>query len=536
MKYKSVILFPLLFLIFSSPLTLGEIPQEEDIQQQNNSMPNVIFMIGDGMGPEQIRMASLVEYGNATLNIMDQEFDFQDYYRTDDITGITTDSAASGTALATGQLTKNGIIGMDKTAKISFKNIQEFLREDFGYSTGIVTTTEISHATPAVFSSHTSDRDNKKSILNQQISQNISVLLGGGQDISYIGSAAAVTALGKEYGYDAATNVAEMKALQDTADRLLGVFPTYNIPFELERDTDLSPSLIEMTDAALSVLKRQDTPYFLMVEGGRIDHAGHLAGYNKQKTLYNAMETIIFEKTVRLVIDEAKKVGNTIVIVAADHETGGLQILDYSKLDDTLPSESNTRDENNQIRETRVGELSVSWKWESHTNTPVRFFGYGFDTRFDVKINTDVFWAIVNELGNFPVITRSNFAVEGDNLVSSISFIDTDTSTKKVEFIVEFLDNQDRISNIVDIPNYDVNGSISYKLAINNSRAFRTHAKMLDGNYDGSSDPAVDLSTTSQGFSFSPLPTVSEENKTSNFTFAIIFPLVLIPILLRKKN
>lgn len=534
MKYKILGLLPMIFLVISTPsIVQGEITQDIVVQEQENTMPNVIFMIGDGMGGEQIKAASLIEYGNATLNIMDQEFDFQGIYGTDDITGTTTDSAAGGTALSTGQLTKNGRVGMDEDAKISFKNILELLKNDFGYSTGIVTTTEISHATPAVFSSHTHDREQKTSILKQQLSQDISVLLGGGQDVSYIGSADIVKNLGVTYGYDTAINLEEMKALQGTSDRLLGVFPVYNIPYELERDIEKIPSLIEMTDAALNVLKRQDSPYFLMIEGGRIDHAGHLAGYNEYKTLYNVMETIIFEKTVKLVIDEAKADGNTIVIVGADHETGGLQVLDFSNLDTILPSDNNTRDENNLIRSNRVDQLSVSWKWESHSNTPVRFFGYGFETRYDIKINTDVFWALVNELGNFPVVKKAVYVV-GTSLNAEILFRDTDSSSKKIEFIVKYSDTDEIISKIVDLPDYNVNGSISYEMPMNTSRAFRIHVKILDGNYDGLTDPAMDLSTTSLISGFAPV-TVSSEEETSVFYLAIIFPLVLIPILRRKK-
>ncbi len=510
---------------------LALLPNAQTIQTDEVTKPNIIYMIGDGMGPEQIRLASLIEYGNDTGNIMDMEFDFQDTYFTNDIQGSTTDSAASGTALATGQLTKNSRVGMDENGKYSYKNLLEFLKNDFDYATGVVTSTEIAHATPAVFTSHVTDRDKKDAILAQELNQDINVLIGGGQDISYIGSVDAVRELGNKYGYDTAIDVAELQSKQTTADRLLGIFPTYNIPFELERNTEKSPSLVQMADAAIEILQRQTSPYFLMIEGGRIDHAGHLANTDTNKTLYNVMETIIFEKTVRHVLDIAKADGNTIVVVAADHETGGLSIIDYSNLDDTLPSDTNSRDANNQIRINRVNQMEVKWSTTAHTDTKVRFFGYGFSKSYDIRYNTDVFWAIVNELGSFPVVLDYSFTVVDDQYTANVNFKDIDSSADQISIYFVFEDGNIEVETSL-LSSYSVNGSHVFTYAINGSRMHRSFIKLHDGS----------LSTFSLNQSYVPtvpnteISSTEENSSTNNTPISNWFVLSIAMVILFRRS
>ncbi len=488
-------------------------------------------MIGDGMGPEEIKLASLVEYGAENLSIMDQ-FPVQAFYKTDNVDGELTDSAAGGTAIATGQLTKNSVISMDATKSIRIKTILEYLRDDFGYSTGLITTTEFAHATPAVFGSHTTNRDNKKEIKDQLLSSGIDLILGGGREVSYVGGADAAKSMGEKYGYTTVTNVNELNSLDNSSDKVLGVFGTINMPFELERNPSVDPSLIEMTSFGLKYLQSKNNPFFVMIEGGRIDQAGHLPLYFENKTLYNAMETIMFEKSVRLALDFAKKVGNTIVVVAADHETGGLQIHDYSNLDNDLPEEGLSRDENNRRRIARVNEINASWLSTSHTPTPVKFFGYGSDFG-NIVIDTidDVFWAINAALGSFPTIRNDKWSFTDSSISLSFSIEDRDYSTTGYEVTGEFENGSTYSSGIIPV-NLEKNDFFNVTIPItNSSQRFTFQIKVFDGTESTSSLKKVfdGIEETSMNSSISS----SVENAVLSPIFAIAFG---IPLIIRKRK
>ncbi len=412
----------LLISVLNSTSTPDIVTSLEDdsliLKPKSSTNKNIIFMIGDGMGSEEIKLASLIEYGIINGSIF-EEFPSQAWYSTDDIHGKITDSAASGTALATGQLTANSMVGID-TKSVPIKTILEYLKDDFNYSTGIVTTTEIAHATPATFAAHAKHRDLKTKIRDQLLSQNIDVVLGGGLGGTYIGGRSGAQNLANNHNYTLVTNTSELNQISNSTDSLLGLFGYYNIDYELERNPQESPSLQEMTSKALQLLDSKNKPFFVMIEGGRIDHAGHLLNSFQNKTIYNALETINFEKSVRVAYEYAKAHPNTILITTADHETGGLKVHDFSNLDKTLPDDKNSRNKNNEIRYNRSLQIDTSWLTTSHTGQKVRFSGYGFDFNTSkIQKNTDVFWALNEALGNFPVI-RTDYPKSGQ--IGKLSF------------------------------------------------------------------------------------------------------------------
>lgn len=404
------------------------------------AMPNVIFLIGDGMGPEYLKIASLVEYGTENGTIMEQAFPYHSLYDTRNILNETTDSAAGGTALATGHLTTNERIAMDARGKIPFKTILEYLMQDFNYSAGLVTTDELYGATPATFAAHVTTRDHKSQIFSRLLTSGIDVLLGGGLHSPFAGGVEGVTSLGMKYGYEVATNPAELLSASQTAERLLGLFggsQLYSLPFEIDRNPSDNPSILDMTSSALNVLSRKDVPFFLMVEGARIDHAGH------QNNLTRAVfEAIMFEKVVRQVLAFARENGNTIVVVGADHETGGLQLLNYTLSDNILPRAGLTREENNSIRLQRIQNLTVSWSTNGHTDTLVSFYAYGSQSFLDIEVKRtpDVFWAVNGALEKFSVIRSHQFAVDGDRslLNATITIRDLDKDWNQVTLHVEY--------------------------------------------------------------------------------------------------
>ncbi len=279
---------------------------------------NVILLIGDGMGFPQLHITELV-YGNLTM----EHFNWTcvGFELTDSLSGEVTDSAAAGTAIATGFKTYNGMIS---TLKLNNKtvNLTTILEvaERINKSTGLVTTARITDATPAVFASHVKNRHMENVIARQLIEHRVNVLLGGGA--KYFDEK--TLKLAKKYGY---VIVHDKKSLERAKGKyILGLFAKSNIPFVLDRSKNI-PSLLDMTKKAIEVLEKNPNGFFLMVEGGRIDHACHI---NDIASV--VAETKEFDDVVKYVLNYAKHRGDTVVIVTADHETGGLAVgITYGK-------------------------------------------------------------------------------------------------------------------------------------------------------------------------------------------------------------
>lgn len=478
------------------------------------------------MGPEEVKLASLVEYGSPNATIMQTEFPKQFFYSTNNVEGKLTDSAAGGTAIATGQLTANSVISMDETETIKIKTILEYLRDDFGYATGLVTTTEFAHATPAVFGSHTGDRDNKKSIRDQLLSSNIDLILGGGREVSYVGGAEAAKSLGENHGYVTVTSRDELLSVENSVEKILGVFGTTNMPYELERDPNVDPSIIEMTQKGIEFLDSKNKPFFLMIEGGRIDHSGHLPNNNENKTLYNAMETIMFEKAVRKALEFAKQDGNTILVVAADHETGGLQVHDYTGLDNILPDESLSRDENNEIRMRRVAQINATFSTSAHTETKVPFFGFGSDFG-NVLVDTidDVFWAVNGALGKFPTIRNDRVSIENGTLQLTFEIMDLDLSADSYEIIQQFENGTEKTSGKIGISDLVQNNKFEYQIQTLGEN-FTYFIKVHDST----------VSVTSLAKTYRPISPTTEPSTENSLNYQLLFALLSLPVLVLLQN
>ncbi len=415
--------------------------QDTRLNQENSQLPNIIVMIGDGMGPEYMKIASLVEYGSTNASILDKAFPAHSLYDTRNIKGEITDSAAGGTAISTGFLTANGRIAMDQYANINFKTILEYLSQDANYSTGIVTTTDIAHATPATFTAHVPDRDMKAEILDQELRQGIDVVLGGSGLRAYTTPLSDIAKdINNTYGYPVAYNRTQLLSMSQTYNRLVGIFGKGHLPYETERNTTLDPSIVEMTKAALDMLSRSGKPFFLMVEGGRIDHAGHDRNVTRA-----VIETIMFEKAIRYVRAFAESLGNTVVVVGADHETGGFKLNSITNLGTELPTFGNTREQNMTIRYERISKLDVSFQTSSHTNTLIGFWGYGpgmDNSTISIAKNIDIFWTLNALLGSFPVFSSYSYQLyDNGTLKVNIGVKDQDNSA--TEIIIKINENSE---------------------------------------------------------------------------------------------
>ncbi len=281
---------------------------------------NIVFLIGDGMGVGQVT-AAMIEYGSLHM----ERLPVGGLLTTFASNRLVTDSAASGTAFATGHKTYNGAISVSPD-KEPLKTVLEYAEEQ-GMATGLVATCSITHATPAVFAAHVDSRQNEKEIARQMTASGVDVLFGGGWSFflpnSEPGGARTdgVNLLDElRERMPVALSVEEFRKLPDT-DAAAALFYPGHPPSVAYRE----PSLAEMTDRALEILSRDEDGFFVMIEGSQIDWAGH---ENDHDWLMDEMAD--FDEAVGVVMDFAETDGRTLVIVTADHETGAYSVLDGS--------------------------------------------------------------------------------------------------------------------------------------------------------------------------------------------------------------
>ena len=322
MKIYSTIALSALVLgsIFSCTETQKTENQEstDQVSSAQNEQPlNVILMIGDGMGIAQVSTAF---YFNDTISNFEQ-FNSIGFTKTSSSSHTITDSAAGATAMATGQQTYNRAIGVDKDS-VSVPTILEEL-DAKGYQTGLISLTSITHATPASFYAHVKDRDQHEDIAMDLTKGKVDFFAGGGWE--YFTQ--------REDGKNLITQLEESGYQIDT----LGLNP-YNAEKKngyLLAKTSM-PSVIDGRDSylqdattmALNYFDSKEDPFFLMVEGSFIDWGGHEK--NDQMMI---QETIDFDKTIGVVMDYMKKNTNTLLVVTADHETGGAAVGKYYDVD-----------------------------------------------------------------------------------------------------------------------------------------------------------------------------------------------------------
>ncbi len=407
-KIKKSILLSLTLII--AILIAGQFSREtysffESSEETNNL--SIILMIGDGMGFEQVKLGRWVEKG-ITTNFTMENLHLKLNVSTVNIDGDTTDSAAAATAMATGKKVQNKVLSVDENGTILTTMLE--IAQEMGKATGVVTTTSIQHATPAGFMTHVTSRYLTAEISRQIIEEaNVDVLLGGGDSDFTVEQYLIMETNNYTIVRDKAALIAA------PIGKLMGIFADGHLPYEQERDLALTPSLAQMTRKAIEILDQNSKGFFLMVEGGRIDHGGHA---NNQVNV--ALETIAFAKAVREAIAYVKSNENTILIITADHETGGLMVQS-EKLDSTLPLFGYTEDQNRTIQITRANQITVEWSRTGHTSKPVPLFGYGnVFTSLENNIlidNTEIF-RIMNGYfnGSLTQINSTTFEMKNRNI------------------------------------------------------------------------------------------------------------------------
>jgi alkaline phosphatase len=369
-------------------------------QTSNAEVKNVILMIGDGMGFEHVKAASLYAYGE------EKKLSFEQYYRGEVTTHSAnsyrqdyhaTDSGASATAMATGQKVDNDVIS--ERSRQPIKTILEILQEK-GKATGLVTTVPITHATPAGFGAHNRTRNNYRDIANDYMTQTRPNILFGAY---YKNGQGMTVEKAKQGDYLVATTRQQMLDLVGPIDNnstevfyFAGLFCPEEMPYEYDYyqkipipldetetvpDYDTIPHLSEMTSTALKVLDNDSDGFFLMVEGGKIDKASHKNII--ERTIY---ETLEFDRAFREVMAWAKDRDDTIIIVTADHECGGLKVV-------------NNRGKGS-MPEVLWSSRYNSVKDHTGVNVPIYATGQGAREFTGVIDNTDIFKIIMKLTGN----------------------------------------------------------------------------------------------------------------------------------------
>ncbi len=285
---------------------------------------NIIYLIPDGGGYALYDFANMVKVAGG-LN--EDKFPYKTYTDTEPMTmgaqlagsmttspvnsGVT-DSAAAGTAMATGYKTVNGYLGVDK-AGVPKANLVE-AAESKGMATGLIATYEWVHATPASFSAHVMNRSDYKNIYEQMENKGIEVVLGAGYGAvsDYASIKNAIDA-----GYIIVEGWEDLDAVQP-GDMLWGNIANPSLPYDIKLNGKQA-NLEEMTRAAITALSGDPDGFFLMVEGSKVDTGGHA-----NDALVSTSEYLAFDAAFRVALEYAKGRTDTVVICAPDHDTGAL--------------------------------------------------------------------------------------------------------------------------------------------------------------------------------------------------------------------
>ncbi len=314
--------------------------------QPDRAVRGVVLFIGDGMGLAQLaaaRAALLGPDGRFAI----ERLPVTGLVATHPAQGLVTKSDAAATALASGHKTLNGRVGAGADGR-PLRSIVESAR-DHGLATALVTTTEIVDATPAAFGAHNAERSARQDIAAQLLAARIDVLLGGGAGWFLPASepsgkrtdARDLLAEARQHGYAVARTADELT--QAPAGKLLGLFQ-----FDLDGLRADRPTLAAMTAKTLEVLGARPR-FFAMIEQEGIDTRAHRHSFASMAASLQALD-----QAVALAVDWAQRDGGVLVVVTADHETGGLALLDGG-----------------------ADRLKLAWTTSSHSGVPVPLFAYG---------------------------------------------------------------------------------------------------------------------------------------------------------------
>ncbi|MBS2100225.1 alkaline phosphatase [Carboxylicivirga linearis] len=318
---------------------------------------NIILFIGDGMGAAQV-FAGITANGGE-LNI--QNMPFVGFSKTQSADNYVTDSAAGGTALSSGKKTTNGTIGLDAYGNKATTILEYAERNE--KATGLVSTSAITHATPASFIAHQPSRNMYEQIAGDFMNTDIDLFIGGGADffMKRVDGRDLLQEL-RDKGYRTAYNMQEIEPVTEGKLAVLTAVG-HNAGYR-----DRGDMLTEATTKAIEVLSNADSKgFFLMVEGSQIDWGGH-----QNDASYNTGEVLDMDKAVGEAIKFAINDRRTLIIVTADHETGGMSVNEGDM---------------------SIGYIKAAYTTGDHTGimVPVFAIGPGAEEFTGIYENTEIF-------------------------------------------------------------------------------------------------------------------------------------------------
>lgn len=332
---------------------------------KKKEVKNIIFLIGDGMGTSHVYAGLIANKGNLYISTMP----FSGFSKTNSSDNFITDSASGATAFSIGEKTHNGAIGVDKN-DIPKKTILEMAEED-GMSTGLVASCAITHATPASFIAHQPSRGMYEEIAADFLKTDIDVFIGGGR--KHFNNRKDGRDLLMELeakGYDVITSMDSLKYAKGKKVAALIAEDQFE-PYLLGRGEMLKPS----AQFAINHLKKNKNGFFLMIEGSQIDWGAH-----DNNVPYIVAEMLDFDRTIGEVLKFAAKDGETLVVITADHETGGFSI---------------------NGGDIATGVVEGKFTSGGHTGVMVPVFSYGPQAELfsGIMENTDIFYKFKKVLG-----------------------------------------------------------------------------------------------------------------------------------------
>lgn len=383
------------------PAACSALPVESTAAGEREEVArNVIFLMGDGLGHAQREFLRLAIAGPTGELAMDRLAHTGSVDTAPAAGDQVTDSAAAATAFATGVRTTNGAVGVDVDGE-PVSTVLELAR-DAGKATGLVTTAEVTDASPAAFAAHVGDRDLQSEIAEQYLEDaRVDVILGGGalhwgpdedgSDEDGSGSHGDLVARAAELGY---THVSDAAGLETASgDRLLGLFADQEM-FQKggEGEGSYAPAvpLADMTRAALGALGRREAGFFLVVEE---DGIGEMAHQNNAALVLAAGRAL--EDAIAAALEFQAGHPDTLIVVAGDHETGGMQV-------DLADPGAPAAGEDGPLRVADSDqELWVDWSTQDPTGapTPVTASGPGAEEFEGDILNTQVFTGLMESMG-----------------------------------------------------------------------------------------------------------------------------------------
>jgi alkaline phosphatase len=323
---------------------------------QNNEAKNIILFIGDGMGVAQTFAGMTANHGKLNLEYLK----YIGFSKTQSFNEYVTDSGAGATAIASGVNTYYDAIGVNSDT-LKVPSILE-LAEEKGLSTGLVTTCDITDATPAAFIAHQKSRYILDAVAMDYLNTDVDIVIGGGSHhFTKQSNGQSLILLLKENGYTVITDEEQLSITK--GHKIFALLEDRDLPRAKERKNYLTLA----TRTALNILAQNEKGFFLMIEGSQIDYGGHL-----NDTGFIVEEMLDLDKAIGTALEFAANNGETLIICTADHETGGMT-LEFGNIE--------------------TGQIGADYTTDDHTGVmvPVYSIGPGAEEFIGIYENTAIF-------------------------------------------------------------------------------------------------------------------------------------------------